>query len=264
MTAAPARRALLARRPGLATALAAFVLALALPATLAAAPDAGMDEAIDAYRSQRYGEAHEAFAFLAAGELDAGRRAVLHADAGTAAARAERFGEAIWHFHEALRAAPRDAVARRNLAQLELRLGAGRESSEDLTETIMRLPLVLTEREAHLGGTSLLTLAILLVVLRRAGFGGRFLTTAALLLFALGALWWVLDGAARTVDLRRSVVLSHTQVHGEPSDQGKVLFRLDPGTVVLHQEDRGAWTLVETTAGGRGWLPSPSVRRAGG
>ncbi len=40
------------------------------------------------------------------GELTAGRRGVLHANAGTSAARAEDWGEAVWHLEEALRCCP--------------------------------------------------------------------------------------------------------------------------------------------------------------
>ncbi|RKY20215.1 MAG: hypothetical protein DRQ55_08455 [Planctomycetota bacterium] len=229
-----------------------------------AAPSPFMRAAVEAYRERRYAAAWRGFAVLASAEPDQGRRAVLHANAGTAAARAEAFGEAVWHLNEALRGAPRDVVARRNLHQLNLRLGAGRASSEDLTETLVRLPLVLTRREAHLAGTSMAVLALLLVALRRAGLGGRRLGFSAGLMLSLALVWWGLDTAARELDDQRAVVLVPTSVHGEPSADGKLLFRLDPGTLVRHEERRSGWVLVETLAGGRGWMPSEQVRRAGG
>lgn len=221
-------------------------------------------EAVAVYDAGRYDEALARFSALAADEPDGARRALLHANAGTAAARAERFGEAVWHLLEALRLSPRDEVASTNLAQVQVRLGGVHEDSQDLAESLARLPLRLTWREAHLGGNALLALALVLLAVRRGGVGGRRFTgaIAACLLLALG--WWAADHLARTADLQRTVVLASSSVRGEPSEVGKVLFRLEPGTVVRSEDRRGDWRLVETGAGGRGWLPAEAVRGAGG
>lgn len=262
-------------RAALCGALAALPLtdaAAALPATAPQVSDATLEQllptdlsaAVTAYRAGFFAEALAAFDLLAQAEPDDGRRAVLHANAGTAAARAERFGEAVWHLREALRLSPRDALARRNLRQVQARIGGDSAAEQDLSSTLARLPLQLTRGEAHIAGSVLFAVGLLLIALRRAGVGGRRLSVLALSLALLAAGWWALDGWARARHLSSAVVLEPVAVRGEPSADGKLLFRLDPGTLVRHDEARGGFALVETSAGGRGWLPLVSVRRAGG
>ena len=63
------------------TALLSCVLAALLPLA------DGLAEAVDAYRTERYDRAADLFAVLAEAEADPERAAILHSNAGTAAAR---------------------------------------------------------------------------------------------------------------------------------------------------------------------------------
>jgi hypothetical protein len=221
----------------------------------------GFSAAVVAYRDGAYSEAQRLFALLAAGEPDPARRAVLHVNAGTSAARSDDFGMAIWHLEAALRNAPRDVTARRNLDQVRARLGQASLSAASFTETLLRLPLWLTRSEfEQLFGVIAALILCLLCLRRRAP---RIAPRLALGVCLLGLLLWVSLNEARALDLRRSVVVAAVPVLAEPRDEGKLLFRLDMGTIVQAEESRGDWQLVETDAGGRGWAPASSVRLAG-
>jgi len=252
------------------TLLLAAPAALSLPAVQAAEPTAAFDTglgregfgaAVGAYRDGSYDDARHLFALLAAGEPDLVRRAVLHANAGTAAARSDDFGMAIWHLEAALRNAPRDETARRNLDQVRARLGQASLSAASFTETLLRLPLWLTRAEFdQLFGAMAAVILALLCVRRRAP---RVVPRLAIAVGLVGLVLWTGLREARTRDLERSVVVSNVPVLAEPREQGKLLFRLDMGTIVRAEERRGDWQLVETDAGGRGWARAASVRQAG-
>lgn len=246
----------------------AAILALALPYLVLAPPDqagTGLDAAAAAYRDGRFAEAFQAFSALAAAEPDRARAAVLHANAGTAAARAEQPGEAFWHLREALRHAPRDAVTRRNLGLLQQRLGVAGAPAPDLRSTLAALPLLLSEDEARQALGLLVSLAVAgLAAARLRERVPRAALWAPGLALALAAAWAALDHLARETHRSQAVVLASQAVLGEPDPAGKVLFRLDAGALVQHEETRGGWTLIETSAGGRGWLPATTLRLPGG
>ena len=227
-------------------------------------PAPAFERAVAAYRDRRYPAALESFAALAAEEPDPGRRAVLHANAGTAAARAHQLGEAIWHLETAGRLAPRDAVVRRNLERIRGRV-TGQDTSEtsQFTEALLRLPLILTPAETGRLVAALLAAALLLLAGRRAGWLGRGLTWTALILLALAGGCWLATERARAQDAQRAVVLEDAPVRAEPGPKGTVLFRLGAGTVVRDEQQRGDWVLIETAGGGRGWALVETVRRAG-
>lgn len=241
-------------------------LAALLILSLLAGPTraADLDQAVAAYRAGDHAAASQAFAELAAAEGDPDRAAVLHANAGTAAARAERFGQAVWHLEAALRLAPRDEPARRNLDQVRVRLGQSTRAAASFAETVQRLPVQLSLREARLGLALLATLGLVLAALARLGLAPAATGRLALLTLALAGLWWLADGWSRDRDRQRAVVLEPVVVRAEPAADGKELFRLEPGTVVRSEELRGAWRLVETDSGGRGWTGAGLVREAGG
>src|SRR5262249_46143210 len=101
---------------------------------------ADLDAALRLYRGRHYDEGAAAFAGLAQSEPDAGRAAVLHANAGTAAARAEQWGEAVWHLRRARLLVPRDDVAATNLARIRAVLGEGTSEATHFTESVRELP----------------------------------------------------------------------------------------------------------------------------
>ncbi len=221
----------------------------------------GFSAAVTAYRKGAYGESLDLFSLLAAGDADPARRALLHTNAGTAAARSGDLGLAIWHLEAALRSAPRDATARRNLDQVRARLGQASLAASSFTESLLRLPLWLAKSESDQLLAGLAGLALALLCLRRRA--PKAAPRAALFVALVGLLAWVGFDRARERDLDRAVVVADAQVRAEPRDEGKLLFRLEVGTVVRSEENRGDWQLVETDAGGRGWAPSPSIKLAG-
>ncbi|MFT7463261.1 MAG: hypothetical protein ACI9EF_001605 [Pseudohongiellaceae bacterium] len=221
----------------------------------------GFAAAVDAYRQGDYAEALELFGLLAAGDPDPERRAMLHANAGTAAARAGSLGQAVWHLEAALRCAPRDSTARRNLDQVRTRLGQPSLSAGSFTESLARLPLWLSPAESGQLLGVLGAVALVLLCLRRRW--PRVGPRGALAVCALGLAFFFAWDKARAHDLDRAVVVAAAQVRAEPREEGKLLFRLDLGTVVNSRERRGDWQLVETDGGGRGWAPGEAIKLAG-
>ncbi len=232
----------------------------------AVAPEAMSDfeAAVQAYGKGDYPRALELFSAAAEEEADATRRSILHANAGTAAARAELLGEAVWQLEAAWRAKPGDLRVQRNLEQVRARLGVAGEQSGDFLNSVASVPLQISQHQMDTTVGLVLTAAIVLLICCRVGMA-RGRTGWAALSLGLVAVGLALGTeAARGRDARRAVVILGTSVRSEPNEGGSVLFRLDPGTVVLDEELREGWRLVETTAGARGWAPEPRVRAAGG
>jgi len=223
----------------------------------------GFAAAVEAYRGGDYDQALDQFAALADVEADAERRALLRANAGTAAARTKRWGEAIWHLEAARRGLPDDPAVLRNLEQVRARVGLADDETTQFTSSLRRLPLAFTERQmAQLVG-ALVAVALLLLAGWRAGLFGRRLAWTALILGVVALGLHVGGDLARAWDARRAVVLDRIAVRAEPEPAGRVLFHLSPGTVVSDEEQRDAWRLVETSSGARGWAPAAGVRPAG-
>jgi len=241
--------------------------ALALPAAVRAqspAPAVDFAGAVTAYRDGRYAEAATDFDALARREPDRGRAAVLHANAGTAAARAERWGEASWQLHRALELAPRDPVAASNLRRLREQLGEGETEAQHFTSTLLGLPLRLTQHENAWAASLAATAALLLLALWRTGRAGARTAWCATTLLLVALAWWPFASSAWARESRRAVVIE-PQVTGraEPDTGAEVLFRLSHGTVVENAEERRGWRLIETEAGARGWVPAAEVRPLG-
>lgn len=227
------------------------------------AEESGFAEAVETYGLAQYAEALTQFAVLAQDEPDPGRRSVLHANAGTAAARAERWGEAVWHLEAAWRIAPGDPRVRLNLDRVRALNGTDAEEAVGFLGALIRAPLWMTEATVWQGVGALAALAILLLAACRARWAGRRTAWCAAFL-ALAAVGLALGSdAARSWDAQRAVVIEGVAVRAEPTLEGRILFRLPPGAVVQDEEHRGDWRLIETPAGARGWAPVPQVRAAG-
>lgn len=249
---------------------AALAVAWTLPVrALDDAPSVGsvFGEAVELYRDQRYGAALEGFVEALEHETDRGRRAVLHFDAGTAAARADRLGEAVWHLEAARRLDPSLSEAETNLAMVRARLrddDEGGAPPPSFTDTLVRLPLAVTETTSRRGAAVLVALALLGFVGWRAGWWGRrgAWLSVALLVAALG--WRVADGVARAIDLERAVVVGDAvAVRGEPQADVDVLYRLSAGSVVRVERELDGWRLVTARNDARGWVDGDDVRPAG-
>lgn len=228
-------------------------------------------EAVDAYRGGAFERAAALFARLAEQEPDRARRAVLHGNAGTAAARAQHLGEAIWHLEAALRGLPRDPGLRRNLAMVRAGLpdahltaaGADARDASDFSASLRRLPLWLDEDETSLGLAIVGAAALVLLAGVRAGRLPIRAAHGAALLLVLDGAWWLAADAMRAADASRAVVIRQVEVRGEPAPDARVVVTLGPGIVVRDEDVRGAWRLVETAGGARGWVPVEDVRAAG-
>lgn len=231
---------------------------------LAAAPVADLSAAVAAYRDGHYAESATLFAELARAESDEQRAAVLHSNAGTAAARAQLWGEAAWQLRRALDLAPRDAVAAGNLARLREQIGETETEAEQFTATLLGLPLHLTPHENAWVAAAAAGLALLLLALWRSGRAGARAAWSAALLLVAALAWWQLASTAWSRERSRAVVIEPVVTgRAEPDAGADILFRLSQGTTVRHDEERHGWRLIETAAGARGWVPAAEVRPLG-
>lgn len=231
-----------------------------------ASVDTAFEDAARQYREQRYDAALDTFAAALEREPDAARRAVLHLNAGTAAARAERLGEAVWHLEAARRLDPSLHEAPKNLAMVRARLHEDDEGGApppSFFETLLRVPLLVTPTTSQRLAAALVAVALLVLALVRARrWGKRGAWTAVALLAAAGA-WWLFDDVARAIDLERAVVVGDAvAVRGEPQEDVDVLYRLSAGAVVRIERDLDGWRLVTTRDDARGWVDATQVRAA--
>lgn len=221
---------------------------------------ASLDDAVALYRAQDYAGALAAFAGLAREEPDAGRAAVLHANAGTAAARAGQWGEAVWHLRRARLLAPRDETAAFNLARVRETQGLGGPGEASFTTLLREAPLRLTPAENSAACGAALGLALALLAARRLPRAPRLLG-AALLLALLAGAWWLAARGAWERAGARAVVIPPTAVgHAEPDERSEVLFRLPAGALVDAERELRGWRLVEAEGGARGWVRADEAR----
>jgi len=219
------------------------------------------EAALQLYRDHHYPEAAAAFSALAAAEADPGRAAVLHADAGTAAARSEQWGEALWQLNRARLLAPRDAVAAENLERVSVMAKHGQSEAEHFTQTVRELPLHLTLAEDQAACGAAAGLAFALLAARRVTLLSRVSGwLAAGLLVAAGA-WWLASASAWHAATARAVIIPPTAVgRAEPDANSQELFRLSQGSLVSTDEERHGWRLVEAEGGARGWIADAEAR----
>lgn len=222
---------------------------------------ADLADALQLYRDHHYAEAAAAFDSLARAETDAGRAAVLHVDAGTAAARAESWGEALWQLHRAQMLAPRDAAAAENLQRVSAMASHGAGEAEHFTQTLRELPLHLTRAEDDAACGAAAGLALALLAGGRARILPRVLGWVAVALLLASGAWWLASRAAWFDAASRAVIIPPTAVgRAEPDASSEVLFRLSGGTLVHAEEERRGWRLVEADGGARGWVAADEAR----
>lgn len=237
------------------TALLACVFAALLPLA------DGLAEAVDAYRAERYDRATGLFAVLAEAEEDPERAAILHSNAGTAAARDGRLGEAVWQLRRARHLAPRDEIAATNLDRVLVLLGAGESEARHFTESLLAMPLLLTREEGRSAAAALAGFALLLLAAARLTGRGRRGAWLAGVLLVLALAWLGVARLAWERELSCAIVIDDVvSGHAEPDEHSEVLFRLSAGTSVVAEEQRRGWRLVESSAGARGWVAAEQVR----
>lgn len=251
--------------------IVALFVALFVAAGVAVSAQATTDmaAAVADYREGRYAEASEAFAQLADAEPDATRAGVLHCNAGTAAARAERLGEALWQLRRARMLLPRDPQTATNLERVRALLlasagGPGAAAASDTTSflrTVRELPLLATMDETGTACAVVSALALLLLAGWRAGRLPRGVAVVALVLLGASLAWWLFARTTWDREGRRAVVIAASvNGHAEPSAQSETLFHLASGTVLTTEEQRGDWRLVQSDTDARGWVPADQVR----
>ena len=220
----------------------------------------GLDAAVALYRGQDYAGALVAFAELARTQPDPGRAAVLHANAGTAAAHAGQWGEAVWHLGRARVLAPRDETAAANLARVRESQGLSEGEAARFTTLLREAPLRLTPAENSAACGAALGLALLLLAARRLP-RARLAAGAALLLAVLAGGWWLAARGAWERAAARAVVIPATAIgHAEPDERSEVLFRLEAGALVDAERELRGWRLVESQGGARGWVRADEAR----
>ncbi len=251
--------------PTSAVAAAPFAICGEAPANEAPAPApvpvSDLPGAVQAYRDGHWAESTVRFAELARAEADPARAAVLHCNAGTAAARAENWGEAVWHLRRALHLAPRDETARVNLVRVTELTGKGQSESAQFTTTLLELPRVLTRDESERLVALLASLACALLALRRVLPERVWPLRAAVAVALLAVGWLALATHAWRREESRAVIIPPTASgRAEPEPHGEVLFRLSGGAIVRLDDLRRDWRLVESEAGARGWVPVADAR----
>ena len=223
-----------------------------------------MEQAVDHYRQGHYDLAVSAFESMLGREPDRGRRAVLHFNAGTAAARGERLGLARWHLESAQRLNPGLDGIQTNLDLVESRLGSVTGETSRFGEMLLALPRHLSEHDRRTTLTILSGTGLLLLACRRgnwlkwsskAGFAGW-------VLLCLAGVGYLAVRFAVAQDMERTIVVTPlSALRTEPSETAEVLSRVGEGAVVTVEDDRSGWVLIETPRGARGWVSQETVRQ---
>lgn len=185
--------------------------------------------------------------------LTNGPTAALHFNLGNARFKSGQPGQAIFHYHQALRLAPRDPDARGNLQFARRSLGVTVE--ESLGRHLLRLHSL--DEWAWLAGAGLGAWFLLLALgealpARRAAFawltrtsGAFALVAAALLAAAHGD-----RGAAR----QAVVIVPEASVRPGPLAESKVAFTLRDGTEVTVLDAKDDWLQVRDASQRAGWV----------
>ncbi len=225
------------------------------------------EDATRMYHERRYEAAADTFASALEHETDRARRAVLHANAGTASARADDLGVALWHLEAARRLDPGLPEVARNLQIIRARLRESDEASApppSFFEEFLGLPLRMTPVTSSRLTAALIAAALLGLALWRAGVVGKRGVWMSVLLLLAALTWQTFDSVARTIDLDRAVVVTDiVPVRGERQLDADVLYRLSAGSIVSADPVIDGWRRIETDADLRGWVTAESVRLAG-
>ena len=184
-------------------------------------------------------------------------------DLGNAAWRAGKRGEALGWYSAALRAAPRHADARRNLAFAREELGLPPADEGSLAAAFRRAAGALTRAEAAWAviGASGLFLALLVLEALRGGRLLRGLAAAAGALALLAAVPWVHAELSAGGDPHIAIGVPSVALRAEPRTDLPSISVLEAGRTAERIDALGGWLRVETAAGERGWAPAEELFR---
>lgn len=217
--------------------------------TLAAQPAAEFEAANKLFEQGKFADAAAGYERL----LTNGPTAALHFNLGTARFKSGQPGRAIYHYHHALRLAPRDPDARGNLQFVRRSLGA--TADENLGQHLLRLHTL--DEWAWLAGAGLGGWFLLLALgealpARRAAFTGltKSVGVLALMLTALlGAAHWERRAARQAV-----VVVGEVPARPGPLAESKVAFVLRDGAEVTVLDSKDDWLHVRDAGLRAGWV----------
>lgn len=249
----------------------ALLLALAPlaagPAKVERAPDpeaarASFAAAVDAYRRGDHASAETLWRGLLdlPGASGIDRADVLY-DLGNAAWRQERPLEAVAWYTASLWIDPRRAEAWSNLELARAQAGLEPADRGDLTSTGRRLLFALTRAESEwlaLGVTALFAAALALEALR-GGRAARRTVAAAAVVLLVGLAPWVAHLVRGEGPVMMVVAPEGGEVRSEPSGEGAVVGRLEPGSCVRPVDRLPGWVRAEGRESA-GWVQAQALQ----
>ncbi len=192
--------------------------------------------------------------------LTNGPSAALHFNLGNARFKSGQAGKAIYHYHQALRLAPRDPDTRGNLQFTRRSLGVTVE--QPLARHLLRLHTL--DEWAWLAGAGL-GACFLLLALGEALPAKR--TAFAWLTKAFGAIAIVSAALLAAAHSERStaglavVVVPEVSVRPGPLAESKAAFTLRDGTELVVLDAKDDWLQVRDSGQRAGWVKRDALRR---
>lgn len=240
---------------GVNAALLLLLLLLASARFASATPSLEFEAANKLFEQGKFADAAAGYERL----LTNGPTVALHFNLGNARFKSGQPGIAIFHFHQALRLAPRDPDALGNLQFARRSLGVTME--ESFGQHMLRRNTL--DEWAWLAGAAVGAWFLLLglgeaLPSKRAAFGGltRGVGVLAVMLAALlGAAHWDRSSARSAV-----VILREAPARPGPLAESKVAFALRDGAEVTVLDSKDGWLHVRDTGQRAGWVKRDAVR----
>jgi len=259
----------LVRHLALVAALFAFVsfLASARPARPGAeepqargvAPEQSFAAGVQSYREGAWADARANFLeALASGGVE---RASVLRNLGNVAYREGKPLEAAGWFTAAVREAPRDAEAWRNLEFARREAGLDPADRGDLRDTAVRLATMLRLDEAQ--GVVLALLVLLALVLLwealRGGLVSKVAACSVAALLALAFVPYVVQWSAQGARPQFVIQPEGAALNSEPRDAAALVGRLAPASTVEQIDALPGWVRVRSDEGLSGWSRESSL-----
>lgn len=225
------------------------VLLFSCSRLLAEAPPAGFESANKLFEQGKFAGAAAAYERL----LTNGPTAALHFNLGNARFKTGQPGKAIFHYHQALRLAPRDPDARGNLQFARRSLGA--TVDEPLARHLLRLHS--PNEWAWLAGAGAGAWFLLLALgealpARRATFAWLTKTSGVFALVAAALL--AAAHGDRSTARQAVVIVPEAPVRPGPLAESKAAFTLRDGTEVTVLDAKDEWLQVRDAGQRAGWV----------